>query len=102
MQPVKPAVAHDGARFVEFGANQPQYDPLPAYVDPQGVVLTEWELSAEDLAHLLDGGRLRLWIITGESVPMQSADPTRPDRVHLLQPVALVAAPPNQPEVASN
>jgi hypothetical protein len=36
--------------------------------------MTEWELSAEDLAKVLAGGRVRLWIYTFG---------------HALQPVAL-------------
>lgn len=46
-----------------FGAQQPdQYFALHASVDAQGTVMTEWELSAEDLARVLNGGRLRLWV----------------------------------------
>ena len=61
---VKPATVHEGAIYVTFAKNQPQYDPLPAAVDADGVVMTEWEFTAEELAAALAGGRLRLWVWT--------------------------------------
>jgi hypothetical protein len=59
-----PARPHLNARRVIFAVQQPEYDPLPASVDASGVVMTEWEFSAEDLARVLEGGRLRLWLYT--------------------------------------
>lgn len=38
----------DGANVV-FGANQPEYQPLPAHINEYGDVLTCWELSDEDI-----------------------------------------------------
>jgi hypothetical protein len=72
MHPVnmKPIV---GMTKVILGEHQPEYTPLPALRDAEKV-LTEWELSAEELAHLVAGGRLRLWQWTGPA---------------LFQPVAL-------------
>ena len=64
MTPVEPKTLHDDAVIVVFAKDQPEYTPLPAAVDPAGVVLTEWEFSAEDLATLINGGRLRLWLYT--------------------------------------
>lgn len=64
MKPVTPVAPHDGAALIVLGANQPQYDPLPAAIDGNGLVLTEWEFSAEELAAILAGGRLRLWTYT--------------------------------------
>lgn len=64
MKPVKPTALHEGAKLVTFGKSQPElYFALPASVDDQGTVMTEWELSAEDLSKLLNGGKLRLWIM---------------------------------------
>jgi hypothetical protein len=63
MTPVEPT-PHDGASIVVFAKDQPQYIPLPASVDAAGVVMTEWEPTAEELDHLLCGGRIRLWIHT--------------------------------------
>ena len=63
MTPVKPTL-HDGARLVVFAKDQPQYIPLPASVDGDGVVMTEWELTAEELTRLFTGGRIRLWVRT--------------------------------------
>ena len=64
MIPVAPVQPHAGAVRIVFAKDQPQYDPLPACVDPNGVVMTEWELTAEDLARVLAGGRVRLWVYT--------------------------------------
>jgi hypothetical protein len=61
MRPVTPTL-HDGAVAITFAKDQPQYQQLPASVDGEGTVMTEWELSAEDLSKLLNGGRLRLWV----------------------------------------
>lgn len=45
-----------------FAKDQPEYTQLPASVDHEGLVMTEWEPSAEDLSCLLNGGRIRLWL----------------------------------------
>lgn len=63
MTPVEPPL-FDGARSVVIAKDQPQYEPVPASVDAQGLVLTEWEPTAEELDALLQGGRLRLWTWT--------------------------------------
>jgi len=63
MTPVEPEL-HDGARLVVLGQGQPQYMPLPASVDEQGTVMTEWEPTTEELERLLLGGRIRLWTHT--------------------------------------
>lgn len=64
MIPVPPAAGHPDARFVIYAKDQPQYTPLPAYVDPKGLVLCEFEFTAEELAAVLAGGRVRAWIWT--------------------------------------
>jgi hypothetical protein len=64
MIPVPPKHPHPDAFPVVFAKNQAEYDPLPAFVDRNGMVMTEWELTAEDLAKVLAGGRVRLWVWT--------------------------------------
>jgi hypothetical protein len=64
MTPVAPRALHEGARLVVFAEDQPQYRPLIASVGPDGLVMTEWEPSIEDLALLHAGGRVRIWIYT--------------------------------------
>lgn len=64
MKPTLPRAIPDGARLVVLAKDQPQYDPLPAAVCPDGLVMTEWALSAEDLAAVVRGGRVRLWTWT--------------------------------------
>lgn len=62
MHPVEPPL-HDNAIHVTFAQNQPEYDRLPASVDAQGTVMTEWLPSAEDLANLMNGGHVRIWLL---------------------------------------
>lgn len=64
MKPVVPTAMLPGAQMIVFAQDQPQYDPLPAAVNSDGLVMTEWELSAEELARILAGGRVRLWVWT--------------------------------------
>jgi hypothetical protein len=80
--PVEPKV-HDGATLVKIAESQDEYTTLPALVDKEGVVMTEWELTAEELLCLRCGGRIRLWIHTFNNP---------------LQPVNLEAVPPEAKE----
>lgn len=63
MIPVTPVVLHENATLIVFAKDQPSYVQLPASVDGDGTVMTEWELTAEELAILLRGGRIRLWVL---------------------------------------
>jgi hypothetical protein len=62
MNPVMPLALHENATLIVFAKDQPPYVQLPASVDGHGTVMTEWELTAEELAILLRGGRIRLWV----------------------------------------
>lgn len=87
MNAIKPHL-HEGAHLVVFGANQPQYAPLPASVDASGLVMTEWEPSADELKMLFTGGCIRLWIQKGTAhvcPQCQTASPA------LLSPVRIEA-----------
>jgi hypothetical protein len=64
VNPVEPKQPHAGAVLVVFAKDQPQYTPLPAAVGRDGLVMTEWEFTAEELARVVNGGRVRLWIYT--------------------------------------
>ncbi|MES2360028.1 MAG: hypothetical protein V4529_16935 [Gemmatimonadota bacterium] len=61
MTPVEPTL-HENAQLIVFAKDQPQYIPLPASVDKDGVVMTEWEPTADELDRLLSGARIRLWL----------------------------------------
>jgi hypothetical protein len=64
VKPVEPK-SISGYRRVVYAENQPQYVPLPAYQGPhpEHEVVTEWELTEDELGQLVHGGRvrLRLW-----------------------------------------
>lgn len=64
MTPVEPALHFPDATLVVFAKDQPEYLPLPASVDRDGLAMTEWEPTADELHRLLSGGRLRLWLWT--------------------------------------
>lgn len=79
MTPVEPTTLPDGGRLVIFAKDQPQYAPLPASLDADGLVMTEWEPTEEELDALAMGGRIRIWLHTFN----------RP-----LQPIRVEVAPP--------
>jgi hypothetical protein len=59
MKPCEPAVsaclAGPGCRRVVYAENQPEYQPLPALVTPDGRVACQWKPDASELA-LLNAG----------------------------------------------
>ena len=65
MNPKKPRNPMNTAfRFVVMGKDQPEYQPLPAYIYPNGSVQTEWDLSLDERRAVGDGARIILWIQT--------------------------------------
>jgi hypothetical protein len=56
--------------LVVYAATQPEYSPLPTAKYSDGVVMTEWALTAEELSALLNGGHVRLWTWTF-NMPLQ-------------------------------
>lgn len=61
---------NDFGHPIVFGENQPQYNPLPARRNESGKTVVEIEFTADELAAIVDSGRLRLWIHTFNS-PLQ-------------------------------
>jgi hypothetical protein len=79
MQPIEPA-AFEGSRPVVIEVkDQPQYTPLPASVDNCGLVMTEWELTTEELHRVMCGGRIRLWTNT-------FGQPFQPIAIEVIEP----------------
>ncbi len=64
MIPVTPENLHENADYVIIGHGQKDHIELPASMSPDGMVMTEWALTQEELAKLVLGGRIRLWIHT--------------------------------------
>ena len=79
MNPVVPPLIPTDTKLVVYGALQPDYVPLPAAVDSDGLIMTEWEPSAEELEVLLQGGRVRIWIHT-------YGHPLQPLQVNVAEP----------------
>lgn len=61
MIPVKPLTA---GRHVTYAADQPEYNPLPAVVEPDGTVHTRWQLTDDERRAILDGACITLAILT--------------------------------------
>lgn len=62
MKPVK----FNGCNVV-YAADQPEYQPLPAMKipeDPQGLIVTKWELSPEELEEINKTGSIHLSVLT--------------------------------------
>ena len=61
---VKPVTAslHQNACLMIFAKDNPDYRPLRASVDPEGLLMTDCELLAEELARILEGSWVRLWV----------------------------------------
>ena len=49
---------------IVFAENQPQYKPLPAFVSPDGIVLTCWKLNLKERLKILFSGRFYLQTLT--------------------------------------
>lgn len=52
---------------VIFAKDQPEYNPLPAYKipeDPEGTIITKWELTPEELNEINETGCLYLKVLT--------------------------------------
>lgn len=54
------------AANVVFGANQPEYKPLPAERRPgrSGEIVTCWELSPEEIKRVQETGKIYLGVLT--------------------------------------
>ena len=58
-----------------FAKDQPQYNPLPAFADDDGTVVTCWRLSWRERLRILFSGRF--WLITMTfKAPLQPILPT--------------------------
>jgi len=62
MKSITPAV-HRDAILVTFAKDQPEYNALVGSVGPDGTVMTEWEFTDEERKIILEGGRIRLWLL---------------------------------------
>lgn len=52
---------------VVFAKDQPEYMPLPAmkiHNDPQGLIITKWQLSPEELERVKETGTIHLSMLT--------------------------------------
>jgi hypothetical protein len=62
MRPVAPDPHSRDATLKILQISDGTYDRMPASVGEDGIIMVEWELSREDVAAILEGGRVRLWL----------------------------------------
>lgn len=62
MKPIE-VTGIDG-RSITYGANQSEYEPLPAVVQSDGTIWTRWQLSPEERRAILDGAAIELSVMT--------------------------------------
>ena len=75
MVPVSPVIpGHEGEERV-FGADQPEYQPLPALVVGSDSLLTRWHLTWRERLRILWTGDLYLWLMPFGR-PLQPVLPT--------------------------
>jgi hypothetical protein len=80
MKPITPIAIHDGARRITYSRMVKDGGRVDAAIDRDGVVLTEWEFGAEDLARIWRGGTLRLWVYTkGKPMCAVELETTEPE-----------------------
>ena len=77
--PVSPVIPGENFAETIFGAEQPQYLPLPALYLPSGTLITRWELSEEERARVAETGELWVAVETFHQ-------PLQPLRVTGLKP----------------
>lgn len=63
-KPASPVVPGANLPEVVFAKDQPQYEPLPAHVAEDGMVLTRWKLTWRERIRLVCTGDLYCWIWT--------------------------------------
>jgi hypothetical protein len=53
-------------KLITYAKNQPQYEPLPAYVEdsPMGTAITEWEPTSEERRLIINGANIRISVLT--------------------------------------
>jgi hypothetical protein len=80
MKPVSPVIPGLDLSECVYAADQPQYQPLPAFRCVNGKVLTRWTLDAEEIARVVEQGYIYLAVNTFNQP---------------LQPVLLTTVPPD-------
>lgn len=70
MKPVSPVLRKACHQEVTYGADQPEYLPLPAVRDEDGRVTTRWRMTWRERLRVLLTGELYLQILTFNS-PLQ-------------------------------
>jgi len=62
--PVSPVLPGADLPETVMGANQPEYEPLPAFRHPDGTILTRWRLTWRERLFALWRGDVYLWVLT--------------------------------------
>lgn len=82
MTPMTPVVPGSQLPEIVFAKDQPEYQPLPAYRDDDGTVLTRWRLSWKERLRIFLTGDLYLFQLTFNR-------PLQPISLQVEKPVVL-------------
>jgi hypothetical protein len=77
MIPVRPIAPGLDLPVTIFGKNQPEYERLPAYIDPDGIVTSRWKLRWHERLRILLYGDLWLSVMAFGK-PLQPLDTVCP------------------------
>lgn len=80
MKPVEPIIHGANLPVTKIAEKQDEYQTLPAYISPEGTVLTRWKLTWRERLLVLLLGDIYLWVETFN---------------HPLQPVCLQVEEPD-------
>ena len=87
MLPVQPIVIGEDLPVTVIARDQPEYIPLPAFIDSNGVVLTRWKLTWREILKLCYTQSLYLEVLTFRK-PLQpvrlSVDPPKFETVETV------------------
>jgi hypothetical protein len=64
MQPMTPVIPGVDAPITEFAKDQSEYQTLPAWVSPEGTVVTRWRMGWRERFRVLLTGDLWLSVLT--------------------------------------
>ncbi|PYS52437.1 MAG: hypothetical protein DMF68_01630 [Acidobacteria bacterium] len=64
MKPTSPVIPVADHPEVIYAKDQPEYQPLPAVRNAEGIILTRWELSESEKRQIVEQGYIYLMVMT--------------------------------------
>lgn len=83
MTPVTPIVPGEDLDVTVYAKNQPQYQPLPVWLDLDGATLSRWRLTWWERLCVLVTGDVYLWVLTFNK-------PLQPVKLQVFKPKVVI------------